>query len=202
MSVDIIPLVSFAIITTFTPGPNNISSASMGVQLGYRKTLSYLFGITSGFFIVMLICAYLSSTLLTVMPVAEDYLRWIGAGYILGLAVGILRSNPAALEARGSGNAFAKGFFLQLCNPKVAVYGLTIYATFLAPLADHLVILAICAAAFALMAFTATSTWALSGAVIKRKLKNDAFRKKINFILALLLVYTAVKLTGILLWAG
>ena len=52
-----IPLISFVIVTTFTPGPNNISSAAMGVAYGYRRTIPYLFGIASGFFLVMLAAA-------------------------------------------------------------------------------------------------------------------------------------------------
>jgi hypothetical protein len=39
MHIELIPLISFVIITTFTPGPNNICGASMGVMLGYRKTV-------------------------------------------------------------------------------------------------------------------------------------------------------------------
>ena len=48
MPVDMLPLISFVIVTTFTPGPNNISSAAMGIAFGYRRTLPYLFGITAG----------------------------------------------------------------------------------------------------------------------------------------------------------
>ena len=70
MDIDMIPLVSFAIVTTFTPGPNNISSAAMGVAFGYRRTRPYLFGIATGFFVMMLAAAYLASTLLRIMPVA------------------------------------------------------------------------------------------------------------------------------------
>jgi cysteine/O-acetylserine efflux protein len=51
--------MSFVIVTTFTPGPNNISSASMAVMCGYKKTFNYLIGISSGFFVVMIACAYL-----------------------------------------------------------------------------------------------------------------------------------------------
>ena len=61
MNLDMIPLISFVFVTTFTPGPNNISSASMGMRYGYRKTVAYLLGISSGFFVVMLACALLSN---------------------------------------------------------------------------------------------------------------------------------------------
>jgi len=200
MNIEIIPLISFVIVTTFTPGPNNISSASMGMLFGYKKTFNYLVGITSGFFVVMIACAYLSSALLTIIPVAEGYLRWVGAGYILWLAISLLRSNYSFSKSNGVMKAFTKGFILQLFNPKVAVYGLTLYSTFLAPISSRLDYLALLAAIFAFTAFVATSTWALCGVAIKNKLKNDSFRKIINMSLSLLLIYTAIELSGILIY--
>lgn len=198
MHIEMIPLISFVIVTTFTPGPNNISSASMGVLCGYRKTLNYLAGIASGFFVVMMACGYLSSALLTVLPTMEIYLRWIGAGYILWLAWGILRSDYSASESDKAAKEFSKGFFLQLFNPKVAVYGLTLYSTFLAPISGRIDYLSFSAVTFAFTAFVATSTWALFGAAIKKKLKDDVFRKAINLSLSIMLIYTAVELSGIL----
>ena len=198
MIVEVIPLVSFVLVTTFTPGPNNISSASMGVMYGYRETLTYLAGIASGFFVVMIVCAYLSAIVLTVMPSAQQYLRWIGAGYILWLALGIFQSGHSTAESDTTAKAFTKGFLLQLLNPKVAVFGLTLYSTFLAPISDRIEYLFLSAVSFAFTAFIATSTWALFGAAIKQQLRNDRFRKTINLILSLLLVYTAIELAGML----
>ena len=198
MNIEIIPLISFVIITTFSPGPNNISSASMGIMHGYRKTINFLLGVASGFFLVMIGCAYISSTLLAVMPASEKYLRWIGAAYIIWLAIGILRSENSLQDTNDAPKAFTKGFVLQLFNPKVAVYGLTLFSTFLASITNQINYLAVFAMVFALTAFTATSTWALCGAVIKNKLKNEKFRKGINLLLSLLLIYTAVDLSGVI----
>ena len=194
MTIEIIPLLSFVIITTFTPGPNNISSASMGVVYGYKKTVNYLAGIASGFFVIMLACAYLSRTLLSVVPVAAYYLRWIGAGYIIWLAVCTLRSSYSFSESDAAAKAFTKGFILQLFNPKVAVYGLTLYSTFLVPIASRLDYLSLSALTLAMTAFAATSTWALFGAGIKQYLNDNRFQKIVNTALCLLLVYTAVDL--------
>ena len=197
MNIDFIPFISFVIITTFSPGPNNISSASMGIMHGYRRTVHFLFGVASGFFVVMIICAYLSSTLLSMLPASEKYLRWIGALYILWLAVSILRSDSSFNGGGKDPKAFFKGFILQLLNPKVAVYGLTLFSTFLASVSNQINLLGFFALVFAITAFAATSTWALCGAVIKNKLKNEIFRKRINLFLALLLVYTAIDLSGL-----
>ena len=197
MNIDMVPLISFVMVTTFTPGPNNISSASMGAIYGYKKAFNYLVGIASGFFIVMIACAYLSSALLTVIPLAERYLRWIGACYILWLAIGTLRSSYSFSESDRVTKAFTKGFILQLFNPKVAVYGLTLYSTFLAPISSHLDYLSLSALVFAFTAFIATSTWALFGAAIKKKLKNNSFKKIVNISLSILLIYTAIELLGL-----
>jgi len=198
VNIEMIPLISFVIVTTFTPGPNNISSASMGVIYGYRKTFKYLAGITAGFFVVMIACAYLSNTLLTIIPLAGRYLRWFGAGYIIWLAIGILRANHSISESSDVANAFTKGFILQILNPKVAVYGLTLYSTFLASISSRLDYLSLSAVTFAITAFVATSIWALFGTALKKNLKNNSFRKIINTSLSILLLYTAIELSGIL----
>ena len=198
MNIDLVPLISFVVVTTFTPGPNNISSAAMGVAYGYRRTIPYLFGIASGFFLVMLAAAYLSSALLGVMPFAEQYLRWIGSGYILYLALSTLRANYGFYGNKADAGAFTKGFVLQLFNPKVAVYGLTLFSTFLTGISGHIAWLSFFAAIFAITALAATSTWALCGVAIRNSLKKESFRKAVNIILALLLLYTALALSGVI----
>ena len=55
----------------------------MGVLYGYKNTLNYLVGLTSGFFLVMLLSGWISATLLNALPTLEPALRTIGAGYIL-----------------------------------------------------------------------------------------------------------------------
>lgn len=196
MGIELIPLVSFVLVTTFTPGPNNISSASMGILYGYRNTLPYLAGITTGFFLIMLLCAYVSSTLLAILPSVEPILRIIGATYILWLAIGTARASYAFDSANQSSMGLKKGFLLQAVNPKVAVYGLTLYSTFLSSAADDLLLLSMFALLFASIAFCATSTWAIGGAVIRKRLHRPRVRMLINTILVTLLVYCAVDLSG------
>ena len=198
MYIEWLPLASFVFVTTFTPGPNNISSASMGVLYGYKKTVNYLFGIGSGFFIIMIVCACLSSVLLAILPTAERYLRWIGAGYILWLAIGMLHADYSSNGSDNKAMAFSKGFMLQMFNPKVAVYGLTLYSTFLASISSRIDYLVLSAFTFAFTAFVSISTWALFGAAIRKQLKNEVFRKIINISLSALLIYTAVELSGLL----
>ncbi len=198
MIENLLPVLSFVFITTFTPGPNNISSASMGVLYGYKNTFRYLVGITFGFFVIMLLTALISSLLLNFIPIYEPILRFIGAGYILYLAIGTLKASYSFKEADLKPMGFVKGLLLQLLNPKVIVYGLTLFSTFLASITHNTVWLIIAAILLALTGFFATSTWALFGTAIRTHLHHSHIKTAINTVLALLLVYTALQLAGLL----
>ena len=63
---------------------------------------------------------------------------------------------------------------------------------------NNYVLLFISAFLLAMVAFFATSTWAVSGALIKRILQRPQIQRGINIGLALLLAYTAIELSGIL----
>jgi cysteine/O-acetylserine efflux protein len=191
-------MLTFVFVTTFTPGPNNITSSSMGILYGYRKTVNYLLGIALGFFGIMLLSGIVSRTLYAIFPSLEIAMRLIGAAYILWLAYKTLKSSYQFSADDSPVLGFTNGLLLQLLNPKVWVYGLTLYTTFLATITNQVLLLIISAVFLAAVAFCATSSWAISGAAIRRLLRNPKFQKAINIGLALLLIYTAIELSGLL----
>ena len=198
MFANLFPLVSFVVITSFTPGPGNISSASMGVLHGYKKTLNYLVGLSTGFFVIMLLSGWISTALLQLFPALEPVLRYLGAGYILYLAVVILKASYTFNEATVQPMGFKHGIFLQVLNPKLIVYAFTLFSAFLAPITDNVVLLILAVVLLTLTAFCATSTWALFGSVIKAYLHYPRVQMAINVVLSLFLVYTALELADII----
>lgn len=200
-TINLAGFLTFVVITTFTPGPNNISSSSMGVLYGYPKTLRYIAGIVTGFFGIMFIAGIISNTLYTLLPSVETIMRLIGAAYILWLAYKTIKSSykfdSENDEEKSPALGYANGLMLQALNPKVWVFSLTLYTTFLVPITGNVIFLLISAGFLAFVAFCATSSWAIMGALIKRYLSNPKIQRAINIILALLLVYTAIDLSGI-----
>ena len=197
-SINLAPLLTFVFITTLTPGPNNISSSSMGILYGYPKSVNYLAGIAAGFFVIMLLSGIASRTIFTLIPQLEAAMRIIGALYILWLAYKTFKSSYQFTQHDSPLLGFNSGLLLQAFNPKVWVYGLTLYATFLAGITSNLLYLVISAGLLAGVAFFFTSTWALSGALIGRMLQRPYLQKGLNILLAILLVYTAIELSGLL----
>ena len=197
MDINFFAFLPFVLITTFTPGPNNISSASMGVLYGYRDTLKYMLGIVTGFFLVMLLCGWTSTVLLKVLPSFETALRFIGAGYILWLAFETLKTSYTFQESNQSPMGFGRGLLLQVLNLKAIVYGLTLYSTFLVSITDSPALLVLSATFLATLAFCSVSIWALFGSAIRTVLRQPRIRQSVNLVLSLLLVYTAIELSGL-----
>lgn len=195
---EFLSLASFVLVTTFTPGPNNISSASMGILYGYRRTLRYLLGIMSGFFVILMLSGWVSSFLLSKFPSFEGVLRILGALYILWLAWHTLRASYTFEEEDQKPMGFLRGFVLQVLNPKGIIYGLTIYSTFLVDKVDSAFYLILSAVILAVVAFTSVSLWTVFGAGIRKYLGKPGVKRVINIVLALLLVWTAIDLSDIL----
>jgi len=197
MSIDLFPLISFVIITTFTPGPANISSASMGVLHGYRKSLRFLLGLVSGLFVVMLLSGLISGTLLRFFPALEPILRYVGAVYILYLAYSILKASYTFEAGDVKPMGYFHGLALNVSNPKLLVYAFTLFSTFLVPVTGNISLLIPALILLALTAFCAVSTWALFGTVIKTYLHSPRAKTAVNIILSLFLVYAAIELASV-----
>jgi cysteine/O-acetylserine efflux protein len=198
MHVQWFALATFVVVTTFTPGPNNISAMSLGITSGYRRALRFLAGVTVGFFGVMCLCALLAAVLLSAFPALQPVLRIVGALYIAWLAVHTFLSSTKAGTQDAAALGFASGILLQLLNAKVIIYGLTLYSTFLGGLAGKALLLGLFAAGFAVVGFAGVSLWAGLGSSLTRVLSNRRARMITSIVLSLLLLYSAVESSGLL----
>ena len=121
----------YALVTSFTPGPNNVLALHTVSQNGWARGKNTLLGIIAGFFCVMAVCALFCYQLNHFLPTLSQALRYVGAGYILWLAVHVARSKPAGEESRKA--SFWKGFLLQFVNVKIIFYAITIYTGYVFP---------------------------------------------------------------------
>jgi len=198
MTTSLFSIISYVLISSFTPGPSNISTASMAVLHGYKNTLKYQVGLALGVFLLMLLSGLLSTTLLNIFPAFEPILRYVGAGYILYLAFGILKASYTFTEKDVKPLGFVHGLMLQILNPKLTVYAFSLFSIFLASITKSFVPLTLVCVLLAATSFCATSVWALFGTAIKAYLHNPRLKATINIILSLSLVYTAMTLAGLI----
>lgn len=184
---------SYVFLTTFTPGPNNIMAMASAGKNGFREALRFCLGVLFGMSAVLSCSAAFSSLLYRYIPSVQPVMYVIGAAYILFLAWGIWRDKPH--EGRASSGRAAgvgTGMLLQLVNAKGILYSITIMSSYILPHYQSFPAVAGFVLFLALVCFSSTVCWALFGSAFDRFLKK--YRKAVNAVMALLLVYCAVSM--------
>jgi cysteine/O-acetylserine efflux protein len=182
--------LSYVIITTFTPGPNNIMAMSNASRYGFKKSIRFNAGVFFGFLIIMVLSSFLSITLYNIIPSIKPLMTFIGASYILWLAWKIYKSKPHLEDENKATSSFTAGIMLQFVNVKVIIYCITIVSTFIAPYYNSVFALSMFSLFLASVSFMSTCSWAAFGAIFQKFLFKN--QRTVNIIMALLLVYTAL----------
>lgn len=188
---NIAAFVSYILITTFTPGPNNLMSMANASKFGLKKSIKFNFGVFTGFFVILFLSNVFSSTLYRIIPAIQPVMTFVGASYILYLAYKIFSSKPKNDgESASRTIKFTTGLLLQFVNIKGIVYALTTSSTFITPYFDSIGVYFGFALLLATIALISTVSWGLFGSLFQKFLSEH--HKLVNTVMALLLVYTAI----------
>lgn len=184
--------LTYAIITSVTPGPNNIMSMINGSRRGFRGALPFNFGIWTGFSAVMLLYTAFCSLLTAWLPKIRLPLLIAGAFYMLFLAWETFRSSGVNEDMR-AGSGFLSGLLLQFVNPKIYIYCIMSMEAYILPrYHDNFAALTGFALLLAFIGFSFTLLWSAFGSAFRRMFSQHS--RKINTVMALLLVCCAVSL--------
>src|SRR6056297_93116 len=188
--------ISYVFVVTFTPGPNNIMSMINATQYGYKKTLKFMLGVFTGFSVLMLVSSFANLFLVKYIPKITIYMKAIGGFYMLYLAKNILKPKKKSSDDQNKTATFQTGLLLQLVNVKVILYCLTVVSSFIIPSFQSTVILILFSFLLAATAFISVNCWALFGSFFNQYI--NKYQKSFNVIMALLLIYSALMITGVI----
>lgn len=183
----------YSVINAFTPGPGNILALNTITNYGYKKGRPLYWGIFAGYYVVQVICAVFVFGVSTFLPELLGIMKYIGAAYILWLAVHIALSKPTTGTVEKSAS-FLKGFLLQFVNVKIYLFGITALTGYVTEYSASLWVLLLFELIIATIGTTATLTWIGMGVLIQRAYQK--YYRVINIILALTLsecVYSMLK---------
>lgn len=183
----------YSVINAFTPGPGNILALNTVTNYGYKKGRPLFWGIFAGYYVVQMICAIFVFGVSTFLPDVLGIMKYIGAAYILWLAVHIAMSRPDADSVEKSAS-FLKGFLLQFVNVKIYLFGITALTGYITDFSASLWVLLLFEFIIATIGTVATLTWIGMGVLIQKVYQRHY--RVINVILALILlecVYSMLK---------
>jgi threonine/homoserine/homoserine lactone efflux protein len=185
------PLITFAVATSVTPGPNNIMLTASGANFGFRRTIPHLLGVAIGFTIMVATIGLGLAEVFERFPALHQVLRYGGAAYLLYLAYRIATAAPATPDsARTVGRplGFLQAALFQWVNPKgwmMAVGAISTYTTVGGELMLESVMIALI---FGAIGLPSAALWAALGAAIGRLLQARWALRAFNIAMALLLV--------------
>ncbi|MCP4324477.1 MAG: LysE family translocator [Psychromonas sp.] len=184
----LLALSTFALISSATPGPNNIMLMTSGANIGFARTIPHMLGIILGFTLMVLLVGLGLMKLFSAVPLLQTALQCICFIYLFYLAYKIATSSTVTNEQQGyQAMSFLAAANFQWVNPKawsMALSAITIYSTGL----DNLYATIIIAAIFAFTYLPSACLWIIAGQKLQKVLSNPANLKRFNYTMAALLI--------------
>jgi len=187
--VNITSFLMYCFIITATPGPTNVVILSTTQNYGIKKGLHFSYGSTIAFFILLVLSAFLNTLFSTWVPKVLLIMQIIGTSYMLYLAYQIYKMDISSDDDNKSGN-FKSGFLMQFLNPKVVLFTMTVFPSFVLPYYESFFALLLSVLAITIIGFIAFLLWVLFGAIFKQFLQNH--KKVVNVFMAFCLIYAAI----------
>ena len=185
----LIGLIGFAIVSSATPGPNNMMLMASGANFGMRRTIPHMLGVSIGFTFMIVLVGVGLVGLFAAWPPSFTLLKVVSAAYLLWLAWKIATTPATAIETGNSAArplTFIQAALFQWVNPKawtMALTALTVYAG-----SREITVVLIVGTVFGIINLPTVSVWAWFGQYLQRWLRSDASRRFFNYTMAALLV--------------
>ena len=187
-----IALASFYFVMFVTPGPNNAMLTASGIKFGFKRTLPHLIGIPCGHIVqITLVCLGLGK-IFQIYPYIQEALKYVCAAYLLYLGYKIIGSFTEHQKDSSRPLKLYEAALFQFVNPKAWTVAIMVASGFFPK--EEILVIAILFSTLtaAIVCFPSICLWALFGSSIRLMIKNTKIKKVVEFLLAFLLLLTAI----------
>ena len=184
-------LALFCLVSSITPGPNNLMLMASGANFGFRRTLPHMLGVGLGFTAMVILVGVGLVGLFEAYPVSYDILTAVSIVYMGYLAWRIATAAAPADDVQdgskgGRPITFFQAVLFQWVNPKawtMALTALTVYAP-----SQSLWAVMVVAITFGSINLPCVSTWTIMGLHLQRLLTSRKRLTTFNLCMAGLLI--------------
>lgn len=187
-------LIVFGIVSSITPGPNNLMLMASGANFGFQRTIPHMLGVALGFVFMLFLVGIGLVRVFEIFPASFTALKIASSLYLLYLAWKIANAAPLQVkDADEPTDTSAKPFtFLQAAafqwvNPKAWTMGTTAIAAYSVKDSPSLGVLIICTV-FLIVNLPCIAIWTFAGTKISKFLNSPAKTRIFNVTAALLLI--------------
>ncbi len=131
-----------AAVTVVCPGPGVVMTLTNALRYNMVGTFAGILGIAIGAFVVAVISATSLGALLVTSPQAFSVIKYIGVAYLVYLGIRLLRAPAFKFKEQSQhevsfGKRLVEGVSLQLSNPNVILFYLSVFPQFIDPELDY-----------------------------------------------------------------
>jgi len=188
--MNILGFLSYVIITSITPGPSNILMLNEARKFGFLGSWRFSSGILSGFAVLGIMSAVLTTGLYNWIPVLEPYFKIAGAAYLLYLAWQVGFPKDSNEESDDVQSSFLPGFIIQIINVKSILFFLTVMSAFILPFNHSIKSIVLYLIVTIVLGWLALLLWSGFGTLFKRVFAK--YDKSFRVFMCSLLIYSAV----------
>jgi threonine/homoserine/homoserine lactone efflux protein len=178
--------VTGALLLLVVPGPAVLYIVSRSIGHGRAAGLVSAMGITLGTFFHVAAAMLGLSALLASSALAFQFVKYIGAAYLIFLGILVLRGGDSGMLEAASGqpklrNIFSQGVLVNLLNPKTALFFLAFLPQFVDPTRGHATLQIFeLGVLFALLGWLSDSMWALLAGTVAGHLRANPRLRRVQ----------------------
>ena len=185
----------YYVIMYASPGPNNSILTASGIKFGFTKTIPNIFGIPTGHGIQLTLVCFGLGNLFLQFPYLINVLQYVGATYLLYLAWRMFGSLDIKMtENKSAPLRYYEAILFQFVNPKAWVICITAVSLFYPEKENIFVGTFFMVVMSTIINIPSISIWAFGGSIIRKYLNNEKLKKIVEWLLAILLIGTAISI--------
>lgn len=183
-------LITFAFVTSITPGPNNLMLMASGINFGFRRTLPHMMGVGIGFTFMIAIIGIGLKEVFDAFPIAYEILKIISIIFLSYLAWKIANAAPLKKKNNVENSRplnFLQAAAFQWVNPKAWIMSVSAIGTYTTDDQTFLGMIFV-ALIFGAINLPSVSLWVITGTKLQMFLNNPRRLKIFNVTAAILLM--------------
>ena len=188
----LLTLITFYFVMYVTPGPNNSMVLASSLKFGFKKSIPVILGITIGHIIQLIIVCLGFGVIFKTYPEIQFVLKILCAAYMLYLSFKIIGSFSEVAASKLKPVRFYEAALFQIINPKAWTISSMAASGFISTEINLFSSILVIASVALLVCPVSISPWAAFGAAIRKFVKDRKVKIIIEFLLATLLVLTAI----------
>ena len=192
MHPELFSLILFCLVTSCTPGPNNILASYSGFNFGIKKTLPLMSGVAFGYTLMLTFVNFGLIVIFKNYPIIQQIIKVIGSIFLIYLAYKISFSNSNSNILQKNPVKFFDTFLFQFINPKAIIVATIMVSTFVDSNNNYIRESFWVIGLNFIFAWFSITFWTLLGKFLRKFATNDKFIKYFNYVMSILLLLSII----------